>query len=124
MTLPAPSSLASGVDTVVAEIIEELANRLQAGEAVDVEACVAEHPDHADALRRLLPAVQVLAELGRSVASQDANTPTRDGVDATSLSGILGDFQIIREIGRGGMGIVYEAEQMSLRRKVALKVLP
>ena len=39
-------------------------------------------------------------------------------------TGPLGDFKIVREIGRGGMGIVYEAHQLSVDRRVALKLLP
>jgi eukaryotic-like serine/threonine-protein kinase len=105
-------------DPAFADLIEELTARFQRGEPVDEDACLRDHPDYADQLRQLLPALRLLADASRS---GDSAAPV-DGADP--LAGCLGDFRILREVGRGGMGIVYEAEQISLGRRVALKVLP
>jgi serine/threonine protein kinase len=101
-------------------LIEEVARKLQAGELVDREAFLAEHPEHADRLRQLWPTLEALAGLGPSLSSEG---PVKIATPEPELS-TLGDFRIVREVGRGGMGIVYEAEQMSLKQRVALKVLP
>src|SRR5262245_25999838 len=98
----------------LARLMDDLTERVQAGEAVDVAAVLRDHPDRADELQRLLPALQLLA---------DVAPPPRPDADVEP-AGRLGDFRLLREIGRGGMGIVYEAEQLSLGRRVALKVLP
>jgi len=109
----------SGLDPALADVMEALAERVQRGEAIDAEALLREHPDYAEQLERLLPAVQLMAALS---ASAPADVGPLPGGDASP--GTLGDYRIVREAGRGGMGVVYEAEQISLRRRVALKVLP
>jgi eukaryotic-like serine/threonine-protein kinase len=121
-TTPDPSLL-SGADPELDRLIEELTRRIQAGESVDLEAIAREHPGHAEPLRRLLPALEMLADLGQSVSAEGPRGHMARPDPITGL-GELGDFRLVREIGRGGMGIVYEAEQISLRRRVALKVLP
>jgi WD40 repeat protein/serine/threonine protein kinase len=108
-------------EQLAAEVVAEITDRLHAGDPVDVEAYIAGHPELADRLRRLLPALQVLDAFSSS-ASPDG--PASRAADAEEMYGTLGDFRIVREIGRGGMGVVYEAVQISLRRRVALKVLP
>jgi serine/threonine-protein kinase len=105
-------------DPALADLVEEFANRLQRGEAVDASAYAREHPERAEKLRQLLPGVQVLADLGQS------GLAPADAPGAGPGAAALGDFRVLREVGRGGMGVVYEAVQLSLDRRVALKVLP
>jgi serine/threonine protein kinase/Flp pilus assembly protein TadD len=116
------ASVVSGeVDRRVAEIVAEITDRLHTGGPVDVEAYLNRYPELADRLRPLLAALDVLAQFSSSGGS---GWPSGKPVDGEAMGGTLGDFRIVRQVGRGGMGIVYEAEQISLRRRVALKVLP
>jgi hypothetical protein len=122
MTMPMPAASQSrSTEHGLADLIEELSARMETGEPVDLQAYLDAHPEHAVELRRLYPALQLLADFSRSGV---ANLPP-DGLEPVPVLGTpLGDFRLVREIGRGGIGVVYEAEQLSLGRSVALKVLP
>jgi WD40 repeat protein/serine/threonine protein kinase len=113
----------SQTDTSVERLIDELTDRLQAGESIDLKAYADQHPDHAEQLRKLIPALEMMVHLKRSAVLCAARSAPLVRAPELEL-GELGDFRLLREVGRGGMGIVYQAEQISLRRRVALKVLP
>jgi serine/threonine-protein kinase len=118
-----PASSSRGTSPVLDRLVEELTNGIQAGESIDLEDYARQYPEYADSIRQLLPALEVLADLGRS-ADRGAVRGLPTDLESADGTGVLGDFRIIREVGRGGMGVVYEARQLSLGRRVALKVLP
>ncbi|MEZ6116337.1 MAG: serine/threonine-protein kinase [Pirellulaceae bacterium] len=123
MTDPSCSSTESECE--LALVLDHLNERIQAGDLTDLDAEIAKYPAFAQELRTLLPAMQLMCDWAVSVAASGTSAPTPTLVPDTSLSSTpLGDFRIIREIGRGGMGVVYEAQQLSLGRRVALKILP
>ncbi len=102
------------------QLAEEFVSRRRQGERASIEDYAAKYPDLAEGIRELFPTVIELEQLKvHKVFSSGRAAASIGPVPLTQL----GDFRIIREIGRGGMGVVYEAEQESLHRRVALKVL-
>lgn len=103
-------------DPRIVQALEEYSAAVRAGRRPNRNEFVSKHADVADELRECLEALEFVHGVG-----PDVNPPA--DIEPT-LEGTLGDYRIVREVGRGGMGVVYEAEQISLNRRVALKVLP
>jgi hypothetical protein len=119
-------------DERISEAIGEFLAAIEAGNA-DRSALLAKYQDVAGELTGCLEALDFMNAVAPQLASADAAVisgspdpahPTSNIQHPASNIGVLGDFRIICEIGRGGMGVVYEAEQLSIGRRVALKVLP
>ncbi len=111
-----PNAERDPLEVLATEFIE----RLRSGQQPSISEYVAHHPDLAEDIKGLFPAIVATERLK---ASRERSSDGSVSLGVASLER-LGDFRIIREIGRGGMGVVFEAEQESLGRRVAVKVLP
>jgi eukaryotic-like serine/threonine-protein kinase len=133
---------ASDREQRLAEILLTYVEAAEAGQAPDRRELLSRHPEFATELAEFFAGRDEVEQLaaplrggGRISAAhrgRSTEAPRFDGVAGVDVAahprhdtnlGQLGDFRLLREAGRGGMGVVYEAEQLSLNRRVALKVL-
>ena len=109
---------------LVMELAEEFLDRYRKGQRPPLREYIQNHPDLAGEIREVFPAMAMMENIALADESLEADaTGDLPPLRPPPLEQ-LGDYRVVREVGRGGMGVVYEAEQVSLGRHVALKVLP
>ena len=111
-------------DPRVVQLLDEYLAAIEAGKHPDRQALLDQCPEASAELAACLDALEFVERVVR--VQGDTHVPAVDETGGSTPAGatVLGDFEIVREVGRGGMGVVYEARQISLGRRVALKTLP
>jgi serine/threonine protein kinase len=118
-----PADKAAANDDALLQAVREYQAAAAKGKVPARTEFLARYPAIADELADALDGLDFLKNAAPRLQSTDTGMPMPAGPVLT-VEGTLGDYRIVRELGRGGMGVVYEATQISLNRSVALKVLP
>lgn len=114
----------SGREDIVVVALQECQAAIDAGQPIDHSAMLEKYPQIRDELSACLAGLALMHDAA-AVQSDGSSSQLADHViQQVAPTTTLGDFKIVRELGKGGMGVVYEAEQLSVGRRVALKVLP
>ena len=126
MKLPDEESLS---DQELSGVVEEIAGKLQTGDRVDSSDYRKRYPHLAERIDELIPKMRLLDQqespsAATTLAKHSEGSSQSAPLPLDQRTVRLGDFEIECEIGRGGMGVVYRARQLTLDRQVALKVLP
>ena len=115
-------------DQRLADLLAELTDSVCRGEVVDFDSVCQQHTDLADDLRLLWGAILVADTAGAITDERPAIEQTIGDDSSSRRQGLqlpttVGDYELIEEIGRGGMGVVFRSRQISLNREVAIKMI-
>ncbi len=111
-------------DSRLMQAVQEFLDQLEAGRRPSRQEFLLRYADLAAPLGQCLDGLELVHKAAGRDKARGSSAGGSPGKSDVLPANPLGDFQIVREIGRGGMGVVYEAVQLSLGRRVALKVLP